>query len=49
MYTEKMEEIKKMLLAVMNGQSAMKDELLAGINNLEKRMDSGFAKTNSEF
>jgi len=34
-----MEEIKKMLRAVINGQSALKSKLITKINNLENKVD----------
>lgn len=39
-----MDDIKKMLSAVMNGQSALKQELLTKIDSLEKRFDVRFKK-----
>lgn len=48
-----MDDTKKMLRAVINGQSAMKEELLKKIDGLDKKvdklgkkMDSGFKKVN---
>jgi hypothetical protein len=40
MYAEVMDETKKMLRAIINGQSAMKSELLGEIQKLEKKVDT---------
>ncbi len=49
-----MEEVKEMLRAVINGQSAMKQELLAKIEKVDKKVErleakveKGFKKVNS--
>ncbi len=39
-YINNMDEIKKMLRAVINGQSALKQELLKKIDGLDKKIDN---------
>jgi polyhydroxyalkanoate synthesis regulator phasin len=42
-----MDEVKKMLRSVINGQSALKDELLNKINALDKKVDEQFSEVNT--
>jgi archaellum component FlaC len=43
------EEIKEMLKAAVNGQHALKAELLREISMLRKETNSGFKKVNAQF
>ena len=44
-----MDDTQKMLRAIINGQSAMKSELLTKIDSLENKVDKGFENVNKEF
>jgi len=44
-----MDDTKKMLRAIINGQSALKSELLQEIGKLEKKVDKGFDGVNERF
>ena len=39
----------KMLQAILNGQTAIKEELIGKICNLEEKVDKGFGKTDEQF
>jgi DNA repair exonuclease SbcCD ATPase subunit len=39
----------KMLRAIINGQSSIKDELLSEIHKVDKKVDAGFKKVNERF
>ena len=41
--------MKEMLKAVLNGQHALKSELLGEISKLEKKQDRGFVEVNKKF
>lgn len=41
-----MDDIKRMLRAIINGQSALKQELLSEIKKIDAKVDKGFAKVN---
>jgi len=44
-----MDDIKRMLRAVINGQSALKQELLSEIKKIDIKVDKGFAKVDERF
>lgn len=44
-----MDEIKEMLKAVINGQHALRAEMLAKISSLEHKMEKGFAEVDKKF
>ena len=41
-----MDDVKKMLRTIVNGQSAMKQELLSKIDSLDKKVEKGFTGVN---
>jgi hypothetical protein len=43
-----MDEVKRMLRAVINGQSALKQELLGEIRKVDAKVDKGFAEVNDQ-
>ena len=44
-----MDDIKGMLRAIINGQSALKEELLKKIDTVNQKMDEGFKAVNVQF
>ena len=44
-----MDDVKDLLKAVINGQHALKAELLGEISKLERKQDRGFAEVNKKF
>lgn len=43
-----MDDTKKMLRAIINGQSALKSELVGRIDKLEKKVDKGFVEVHEK-
>ena len=41
-----MDDVKKMFRTIVNGQSAMKQELLSKIDSLDKKVEKGFTGVN---
>lgn len=44
-----MDDTKKMFQKIINGQSAMKSELLVKISRLEEKVDKGFDEMKTQF